>query len=84
VTRICQQYVLAIPALEPVQRPEDLFGKHTIMKSDSQLPRVEEPQIAQSPPPAPPAQFDPSTASSSQVVPPPAINEMLFRIMGLL
>lgn len=54
VTRICQPYVPDIPALEPVQRPEDSFGKHTVMKFDAQLPRVEEPQIAKSPPPAPP------------------------------
>jgi hypothetical protein len=68
VTRICQQYVLDIPALESVQRPDDSFGKHTVMKSDEQLPQVEEPQIAEYPPPAPLAQFDPLAASSSQVV----------------
>jgi hypothetical protein len=82
VTRICQHYVLDIPALEPVQRLEDSFGKHRVMKSNVQLPRVEERQIAKSPPPTPPAQFDPSAASSSQVVPSPAIEEMFSRIMG--
>jgi hypothetical protein len=39
VTRICQQFVLDIPALDQVTKPEDSFGKHTVMKSYAQLPR---------------------------------------------
>lgn len=65
VTRICKQFVPDIPTLEPVQKPEDSFGKHTVMKSDAQLPWYEDTQEAKSPPPGPPTQFDPSVASSS-------------------
>jgi hypothetical protein len=43
VTRICQQFVMDIPAYEPVTHPEDSFGKHTVMKSDAQLSRHEDP-----------------------------------------
>jgi hypothetical protein len=82
ITRICLQFVPDIPALEQAQKPEDSFGKHTVMKSNAQLLWYEDPQESESPPPAPPAQFDPSAASSSQPVPPLAIKEMLSKIMG--
>jgi len=36
VTRICQQLVPNIPALKSVTKPEDSFGKHTVMKFNAQ------------------------------------------------
>jgi hypothetical protein len=49
VTRICLQFVLDIPAMEPKEKTKNTLGKHTMMKSNAQL-RIEDQQEVASPP----------------------------------
>jgi hypothetical protein len=57
--------VTNIPPNEPEDILDGAFGKQTIMKSNAQLQRFQEPDE-----PVPPASATPSVASSSQSAPP--------------
>lgn len=80
--RIWQRYVPHIPLTKQFIRIQDSLCQQTIMKSDAQLPRYEDPIDVEPPLHAPPPPVDPSAASSSQSAPPPSnIEEMLTRLM---
>jgi len=64
VTRICMRFMKDIHASKPVVKPEGAFGKHIVMKSNSQLHRHMDPEEQVHP--APHAHSKPSAASFSQ------------------
>jgi hypothetical protein len=62
-----------ITSWEPISKPEGPFGKHTMMKSNAQLPRH-----VDSAEHAPPIHPRPSATSSSQAARPPATFEEMY------